>query len=172
MLLLDPKGPVGDAERFLIIAAFALMLVVVIPVFVMTFWFARRYRASNAEAVYTPKWNHSAGIDLVVWLVPIAIVTALGVLTWSATYKLDPYKPINTRGRPINIEAVSLDWKWLFIYPEHDIAVVNQLVFPVNVPLSFKITSDTEKVFDLYDPTKEWLWALGYNTDLRILRLK
>jgi cytochrome o ubiquinol oxidase subunit 2 len=143
VLLLDPKGPVGDAERFLIVAAFALMLVVVIPVFVMTFWFARRYRASNAEAVYTPKWNHSAGIDLVVWLVPIAIVTALGILAWSATYKLDPYKPINTGGRPINIEAVSLDWKWLFIYPEHDIAVVNQLVFPVNVPLSIKLTSGT-----------------------------
>jgi cytochrome o ubiquinol oxidase subunit 2 len=143
MLLLDPKGPVGDAERFLIVAAFALMMVVVIPVFVMTFWFAKRYRASNAEAVYMPKWNHSTSIDLVVWLVPVAIVTVLGVLAWSATYKLDPYKPINTSGRPINIEAVSLDWKWLFIYPEHDIAVVNQLVFPVNVPLSIKITSGT-----------------------------
>ena len=143
MLLLDPKGPVGDAERTLIIAAFVLMLIVVIPVFIMTFWFARRYRASNAKAVYTPKWNHSTRIDLIVWLVPFAIVTALGILAWSATYRLDPYKPINTSARPIKIEAVSLDWNWLFIYPDHDIAVVNQLVFPANIPLSFKITSDT-----------------------------
>lgn len=143
VLLLDPKGPVADAERFLIIAAFALMMIVVIPVFIMTFWFARRYRASNTKAVYMPKWHHSARIDLVVWLVPVVIVTALGILAWNATYRLDPYKPIDTGARHINIEVVSLDWNWLFIYPDHDIAVVNQLVFPTNIPLRFKITSDT-----------------------------
>jgi cytochrome o ubiquinol oxidase subunit 2 len=143
VLLFDPKGPIADAERLLIIAAFALMLIVVIPVFIMTFWFARRYRASNSKAVYTPKWNHSARIDLVVWLVPIAIIMALGILAWSATYRLDPYKAIDNGAKPMNIEAVSLDWNWLFIYPDHDIAVVNQLMFPVNIPLSFKITSGT-----------------------------
>jgi len=143
MLLLDPKGPIGDAERFVIIAAFVLMLIVVIPVFVMVFWFARRYRASNRKATYSPKWSYSTKIDLAMWLVPLAIVTALGVLSWSATHSLDPYKPLDSAVKPIRIEVVSLDWKWLFIYPDYDIAVVNQLVFPAKVPLSFRVTSDT-----------------------------
>jgi len=143
MLLLDPKGPIGDAERFVIIAAFVLMLIVVIPVFVMVFWFARRYRASNRKATYSPKWSYSTKIDLAMWLVPLAIVTALGVLSWSATHSLDPYNPLDSAVKPIRIEVVSLDWKWLFIYPDYDIAVVNQLVFPAKVPLSFRITSDT-----------------------------
>jgi cytochrome o ubiquinol oxidase subunit II len=143
VLLFDPKGPIADAERFLIIAAFALMLIVVIPVFIMTFWFARRYRASNSKAVYMPKWSHSAAIDLLIWLVPFAIITALGILAWNETYRLDPYKPIDSNAKPVKIEAVSLDWNWLFIYPDYDIAVINQLVFPANVPLSFKITSGT-----------------------------
>lgn len=143
MLLLDPKGPVGDAERTLIIVAFVLMLIVVVPVFIMTLCFARRFRASNAKAIYMPKWNHSTGIDLVIWLLPFAIVTALGILAWNETYRLDPYRPINSDVKTVHIEAVSLDWNWLFIYPDHDIAVVNQLVFPAHTPLSFKITSDT-----------------------------
>jgi cytochrome o ubiquinol oxidase subunit 2 len=143
MLLLDPKGPVGNAERTLIIAAFVLMLIVVVPVFIMTFYFARRFRASNTKAVYMPKWNHSTRIDLIIWLVPFAIVTALGILAWNETYRLDPYRSINSSARTVKIEAVSLDWNWLFIYPDHGIAVVNQLVFPTHTPLSFKITSDT-----------------------------
>jgi len=143
MLLFDPKGPIGDAERFVIVAAFVLMLIVVIPVFVMSSWFPWKYRAANSKATYMPKWNYSLGIDLAMWLVPVAIVTALGILSWKATHNLDPYKPIDSGGKPIRIEVVSLDWKWLFIYPDHDIAVVNQLVFPAGVPLSFRITSDT-----------------------------
>jgi cytochrome o ubiquinol oxidase subunit 2 len=143
MVLFDPKGPIGMAERFVIIVAIALMLIVVIPVFVMNFWFSRRYRASNTKATYTPKWSYSGKIDLVVWLVPIAIVTALGILAWRETHHLNPYKPIHSDVKPIRIEVVSLDWKWLFIYPDHQIASVNQLVFPVSAPLSFRITSDT-----------------------------
>jgi len=143
MLLLNPKGPVGDAERTLIIAAFVLMLIVVVPVFIMTLYFAWRFRASSTKAVYMPKWNHSTRIDLIIWLVPFAIVTALGILAWNETYRLDPYRPINSSARTVKIEAVSLDWNWLFIYPDHGIAVVNQLVFPTDTPLSFKITSDT-----------------------------
>jgi cytochrome o ubiquinol oxidase subunit 2 len=143
MLLLDPKGPVGDAERFVIAAAFVLMLIVVLPVFVMLFWFSRRYRASNTKAVYTPKWSYSGKIDLVIWLVPVAIVTVLGMLAWSQTHRLDPYRPIQPGVEPVSIEVVSMDWKWLFIYPDHDIATVNRLVFPVGVPLSFRLTSET-----------------------------
>lgn len=140
--LLDPKGPIGDAERFVILVAIGLMLLVVIPVFIMHFLFSWRYRASNTKATYRPKWSYSGKIDLVVWLGPVAIVILLAILTWSKTHQLDPYKPIRP-GDPVNIEVVSLDWKYLFIYPDHNIASVNQLVFPVNVPLSFKLTSDT-----------------------------
>ena len=143
MLLFDPKGPIGEAERLVIIAAFVLMLIVVIPVFVMVIWFPRRYRASNQKAIYRPKWSYSAKIDLAMWLVPLAIVMALGVLSWSATHSLDPYKPLDSAVKPILIEVVSLDWKWLFIYPDYNIAAVNQLVFPAKVPLSFRITSAT-----------------------------
>jgi cytochrome o ubiquinol oxidase subunit 2 len=143
LLLLDPKGPVGDAERFVIIVAFLLMLIVVIPVFIMVLWFPRKYRASNPNATYRPKWSYSTKIDLAMWLVPVFIVTALGILSWNATHRLDPYKPIDSGIKPVSIEVVSLDWKWLFIYPDHDIAVLNQLVFPARVPLSFRLTSDT-----------------------------
>jgi cytochrome o ubiquinol oxidase subunit 2 len=141
--LLEPKGPIGDYERFIIIAAFLLMLIVVIPVFILVHWFSWKYRASNTKATYKPKWSYSTKIDLAMWLVPLAIVTTLGVLSWKGTHSLDPYKPIESGVKPLNIEVVSLDWKWLFIYPEQDIAVVNQLVFPANVPLSFRVTSDT-----------------------------
>ena len=143
VVLLDPKGPIGEAERVVILVAIGLMLIVVIPVFVMTFLFARRYRASNTKATYTPKWSYSPKIDLIIWLVPIAIVIALSILAWSKTHHLNPYKPISPGVEPIRVEAVSLDWKWLFIYPDHHIATVNELVFPAGIPLSFRITSDT-----------------------------
>ena len=143
MPLLDPKGPIGEAQRHLIITTFALMLIVVVPVFVLVFWFARKYRASNSKATYAPQWAYSAPIDSVIWLVPVAIVIALSYFTWTGTFRLDPYKPIAAAHEPLPIEVVSLDWKWLFIYPEQNIAVVNQLVFPANVPLRFKLTSDS-----------------------------
>jgi cytochrome o ubiquinol oxidase subunit 2 len=143
ILVLDPKGPIGESERFVIIAAILLMLIVVIPVFIMGFWFPRKYRASNTESIYMPKWSHSAKIELLMWGVPVAIVTALAILAWTSTHSLDPYKSIPSAGKPVNIEAVCLDWKWLFIYPDENIATVNQIAFPVNVPVSFRLTSDT-----------------------------
>ena len=143
MVLFHTKGPVGDHERFLIIVSLALMLIVVLPAIGMAFWFSRRYRAGNSNAVYSPKWSHSGKIELVVWLVPVAIVMVLSYLAWNATFRLDPYKPIDPGTKPIHIEVVSLNWKWLFIYPDQDIAVVNQMVFPAGVPLSFRLTSDT-----------------------------
>ncbi len=143
MVLLNPKGPIGDTERFVIVVAFILMLLVVIPAIVMAVWFPWKYRASNTKSTYTPKWNFSWKFELAIWLVPLAIVGGLGYLIWGSTYKVDPFTPLKSTVKSINIEAVSLDWKWLFIYPEENIAVVNQLVFPVGVPLNFRITSDT-----------------------------
>src|SRR5512146_2054668 len=136
ILLFDPKGPIGEAERFLIIAAIVLMAIVVVPVFIMAFWFPLKYRASNTESTYLPKWRESTKIHLFMWAVPMAIVTLLAILAWTRTHSLDPYKPIHAAEQPINIEAVSLDWKWLFIYPDQNIATVNQITFPVKVPLS------------------------------------
>ncbi len=141
--LLDPKGPVGAAELYVIGVAFALMLIVIIPVTIMALWFPRRYRASDPKGDYDPNWSHSHKIDLVVWLVPAAIVAVLGTLVWVKSHQLDPSKPIDSAVSPIDIEAVALDWKWLFIYPQQNVAAVNQLVLPVKVPVRLKITSDT-----------------------------
>jgi cytochrome o ubiquinol oxidase subunit 2 len=170
VLLFNPKGPIGDAQRFVIITSIALMLIVAIPVFIMVILFSRKYRASNTKATYMPKWSHSAKIEWVVWLVPVAIVTVLGTLVWHFTFHLDPYKPIDTGVKPINIEAVSMDWKWLFIYPDHNIATVNQLVFPANVPLSFRITSDTVMTSFFIPQLGSQIYAMaGMQTRLHLL---
>jgi cytochrome o ubiquinol oxidase subunit 2 len=141
--VLDPKGSVGLAEKSLIGTATFTMLIVVVPVILMTLWFAWRYRASNRRATYAPKWAHSTAIEVVIWTVPSIIILCLGVLTWKTTHELDPYKPIESAVKPINVEVVALDWKWLFIYPDLGIASVNQLAFPVGTPVNFRITSDS-----------------------------
>jgi cytochrome o ubiquinol oxidase subunit 2 len=143
MTLLDPKGQVGLDERNLIITATLLMLLVVVPVIVMTFLFAWKYRASNTDAVYTPKWSHSTKIEIAVWAVPVLIIIALGYVTYKSTHALDPYKPLESDVKPITIEVVALDWKWMFIYPEQGIATVNKIVFPAHTPINFKVTSDS-----------------------------
>jgi cytochrome o ubiquinol oxidase subunit II len=170
ILLLNPKGPIGDAERFVIIAAIALMLIVVVPVAVMVLLFPRKYRSTNLKATYMPKWSRSALIEWVVWLVPALIITVLGTLIWHFTFHLDPYKPIDTGVKPISIEVVSLDWKWLFIYPDRNIAVVNQLVFPAGVPLSFKITSATVMTSFFIPQLGSQIYAMaGMQTRLHLL---
>src|SRR5215475_1312275 len=141
--LLAPKGPIGAAEKSLIATSTWAMLIVVIPVIVLTLWFAYRYRASNRSATYDPKWSHSTAIEVVVWTIPTLIILFLGVLTWNTTHELDPYKPLESNVKPINVEVVALDWKWLFIYPDLGIASVNQLAIPVGTPVNFRITSDT-----------------------------
>ncbi|MCH4871763.1 MULTISPECIES: ubiquinol oxidase subunit II [Pseudomonas] len=141
--LLNPVGQIGIEERNLIITATLLMLLVVVPVIAMTFIFAWKYRASNKDATYAPKWSHSTKIEVVIWTVPILIILALGVLTYKSTHALDPYRPLESDVKPLTIEVVAMDWKWLFIYPEQGIATVNKIVFPANTPINFRITSDT-----------------------------
>jgi cytochrome o ubiquinol oxidase subunit 2 len=170
MVLFDPKGPIGSEERFVIIAAIALMLIVLIPVFIMTFWFSHKYRASNTESTYMPKWSHSTKIEFFMWAVPLAIVAVLAILAWTTTHALDPYKPIKSADKPINIEAVSLDWKWLFIYPDLNIATVNEITFPVNVPVSFKLTSDTVMTSFFIPQLGSQIYAMaGMQTRLHLL---
>lgn len=141
--ILDPKGQIGQDEKTLLITATVLMLLVVVPVIIMTLAFAWKYRASNTKARYEPKWSHSTAIEVVVWSIPCMIVLVLAVLTWRSSHALDPYRPLESDKKPVVIEAISLDWKWLFIYPEENIATVNEITFPVNTPLNFKITSDS-----------------------------
>jgi cytochrome o ubiquinol oxidase subunit II len=141
--VLDPKGPIGGDERSIIFLSTCLMLIVVVPVIAMTIAFAWRYRASNEQAAFTPDWGHSNKIEAVVWLVPCLIVSVLGYVTWTSTHKLDPSRNIAASAKPIDVEVVSLDWKWLFIYPDLKIASVNEVAFPANTPVRFRMTSSS-----------------------------
>ncbi len=170
IVLFDPKGPIGESERFVIIVAAVLMAIVVVPVFFMAFWIPRKYRASNTAATYMPKWNHSVKIELFMWGGPIVIVTLLAILAWTRTHALDPYRPIPSAAKPLNIEVVCLDWKWLFIYPEENIATVNQITFPVKVPLSFRLTSDTVMTSFFIPQLGSQIYAMaGMQTRLHLL---
>ena len=149
-VLLAPSGDVAQQQSDLMVKSVWLMLLIVVPVIVLTFWFAWRYRESNTEATYRPDWDHSPQIELYVWAAPLLIIIALGALTWVSTHTLDPFRPLSRispeqpvpeEAEPLVIQAVALEWKWLFIYPEQGIAVVNQLAAPVDKPIQFKITS-------------------------------
>ena len=142
-LLFDPKGPIAAEQMELIILSFSVMLIVVIPVFIMTFVFAIKYRAGNDKADYRPLWEHSNLVEIVVWSVPLAIIVVLGIITYRTSFSLDPRQPIASEQQTMRIQVVALDWKWLFIYPEQEIATVNELALPVDTPVEFLITSDT-----------------------------
>jgi len=142
-LLFDPKGPVAAEQMDLIIFSFLIMMIVVIPVFIMTIGFAIKYRANNEKSRYTPDWDHSSLIEVIVWSVPLVIIIILGIITYKTSFSLDPRKPLESEKAPLRIQVVALDWKWLFIYPEQEIAVVNELAIPVDQPVEFLITSDT-----------------------------
>jgi cytochrome o ubiquinol oxidase subunit 2 len=142
--VLDPQGAIGMSEKTLLITSTLLMLLVVVPVIAMTLAFAWHFRATNKKAKYRPDFAHSLPIEITVWVIPCVIILALGIITWNSTHALDPYRRIASGNRkPINVEVVSLDWKWLFIYPDLHIATVNQMAMPVGTPVSFTITSDT-----------------------------
>jgi len=141
--LLDPKGPIGVEEKGLILQALGYMLLVVIPVILLTLWFAWRYRASNTNATYAPKWAHSAKIEATVWIIPCIIVGILGVMIWRTSHTLDPYRPLDSQVTPVRVDVVSLNWKWLFIYPDYGVASVNQLAIPTGTPINFRLTSES-----------------------------
>lgn len=140
--LLNPKGHIGQEERTLILTAIGLMLIVVIPVIIMAIVFSLKYREGN-NAKYSPKWAHSNKLEAIVWGIPILIILTLGTITWKTTHSLDPYRPLESDKKPVVIEVISLDWKWLFIYPEQGIATVNEVAFPKDTPVEFRITSNT-----------------------------
>lgn len=142
VVVLQPKGLVSTDEMHLFFTALVLMLIIVIPVILMILWTARRYRASNKNATYTPNWSHSTLLEFIWWMVPIIIIAVLAVVTWITTHALDPYKPLNVSGKPLTIQVVALRWRWLFIYPQQHIATVDYVRFPVHTQVKFEITSD------------------------------
>jgi cytochrome o ubiquinol oxidase subunit 2 len=143
MKLFDPKGPVANVQMDLIIWTALIMLIVVIPVTVMGVWFPYRYRKGNTTQEYKPNWEHSNKIEAIVWLIPVLIIIVLGVITFITSYSVDPRKPIESDKKPIVVQVVAMDWKWLFIYPEQGIATVNEMAIPVDTPIEFLVTSDT-----------------------------
>ncbi len=139
--ILDPKGPVGSAQRLILFDALAIMLAVVVPVIVAILAFAWWYRASNSKARYLGDWAYSGRIEFVVWAIPALVIMFLGGIAWISSHDLDPARPLPSKDKPLEVQVVSLDWKWLFIYPEQGVASVNQLVVPAGVPVHFSLTS-------------------------------
>ena len=146
--VLDPAGPVGAGDRVILLDALAIMLVIVVPTILCTLAFAWHYRATNRRATYTPGWAYSGRLELLVWAIPAFVVIFLGGVAWVGSHDLDPAKPLPSQQAPLEVDVVSLDWKWLFIYPTEHLASVNRLVLPVGRPVHFRLTSAT--VFNVF----------------------
>ena len=146
--VLDPIGPVGKNDAIILINATVIMLAIVIPTIALAFWMAWHYRASNKKAEYLPYWSYSGRIEAVVWAIPTLTIMFIGGVIWIGSYKLDPFRPLPSKSAPLEVEVVSLDWKWLFIYPQQHIATINQLVMPTGTPVHFSITSAS--VFNVF----------------------
>ncbi|MCE4556151.1 ubiquinol oxidase subunit II [Pelomonas cellulosilytica] len=149
-IVMKPHGDIAQQQSQLIVTATVLMLLIIVPVIALTLLFAWRYRQSNTDATYAPDWDHSTRLELVIWGAPLLIIIALGAVTWISTHKLDPFRPLDRIAedkplapnvKPLEVYAVSMDWKWLFIYPEQGIATVNELAAPVDRPIHFRFTS-------------------------------
>ena len=156
--VLQPRGQIAGAERDLILLAAVLSLIVVVPVFIMLFLFAWRYREqASPKTPYTPNWDHHTGLESAWWAIPAAIIVVLSAVTWESSHRLDPFKPIASTTKSEVIQVVALQWKWLFIYPEQGVASVNKVFMPVGRPVSFQITSDAPM-------NSFWIPSLGGQT--------
>lgn len=161
MVVMNPTGDIAVQQRNLILFATGVMLLIIVPVMILTVIFARRYRQGNPNKTYDPTFNHSTTLELAIWAFPLLIIIALSLVTWTSTHLLDPFRPLDRIGpgrplapnaKPLEVQVVALDWKWLFIYPEQGIATVNELALPVDVPVRFSITS-TSQFNTFYAPT-------------------
>jgi cytochrome o ubiquinol oxidase subunit 2 len=139
--VLDPQGPIASAEKTILFNSLGIMLAIVIPTIIATLGVAYWYRASNTNAIYLPDWEYSGRLEMIVWSIPTMTVLLLGGICWIGSHDLDPGKPIAATAKPVTVQVVSLDWKWLFIYPEQGIASVNRLTVPAGTPVSFQLTS-------------------------------
>jgi cytochrome o ubiquinol oxidase subunit II len=139
--VLDPKGPIGDGNAMLLVDSVVIMLVIVVPTIIATLGIAWWFRSSNQRAFYLPDWEYSGQLELIVWAIPLLTIMLLGGVTWIGAHDLDPAKPLVSKEEPLDVQVVSLDWKWLFIYPEQHVASVNRLVIPAGTPIRFALTS-------------------------------
>lgn len=152
--VLNPQGLIAREQRNIFGFIVLLSLVVVIPVFVLLFAISWHFRADNKKARYRPDWDSNHWLEAVWWGIPIAIIATLAVVTWQTSHSLDPYRPINSEKQPLTVQVVALQWKWLFLYPNQQVASVNELVIPEQVPIAFKLTSDAPM-------NSFWIPALG-----------
>src|SRR5580704_8976113 len=139
-IVLDPKGPIGIAEKTILIDSLAIMLAIVVPTIAATLAFAWWFRGSNTRSRHLPDWKYSGRIELIVWSIPLLVIMLLGGVAWIGSHDLDPAKPLESKTPPLEIQGVSLDWKWLFVYPSQGVASVNQLVVPAGMPVHFSLT--------------------------------
>jgi cytochrome o ubiquinol oxidase subunit 2 len=140
--MLNPKGWVALRERDLMITAIILMLLVVIPVFIMTVYIITKFRATNKKAEYSPDWDNNVLLEVIWWGFPTIIVIFLSIIAWQTSHELDPFKQLESDVKPLRIQVVALEWKWLFLYPEQNIATVNFIQIPEKTPINFEITAD------------------------------
>lgn len=152
MVVMDPAGYVAVQQKDLVLLATGIMLLIIVPVIAVTLFFAWKYRASNTQATYDPEFRHSTRLEILIWGVPMLTVLVLGSVAWVTSHTLDPYRPLDRIGphqpvpagvKPLEVDVVALDWKWLFIYPELGVASVNELAVPVDRPVAFKITASS-----------------------------
>ncbi len=151
-LLTHPKGIIAHRELKLMVTQILLMLVVVIPTYIALFAVVWKYRAQNAKAHYDPEHSHGGFGQLVLWMIPSVIVACMAIFTWNMTHALDPYKPLESEVKPLKIQVVALDWKWLFIYPEQGIASVNFVQFPEKTPIHFELSADGSPMNSFWIP--------------------
>ena len=146
--ILSPAGPVGEGDRTILLDSLTIMLAIVVPTIVAILAFAYWFRASNPRARYRPNFAYSGELELIVWSIPALAIFFLGGIAWISAHLLDPAVPLKSKTEPVEVQVVSLDWKWLFIYPQHNVASINRMVVPAGVPLDLKITSAS--VFNVF----------------------
>lgn len=176
--LLNPAGPIGEGNRDMMVIEFIVMLAIVIPTCIATLMFAWKYRAGNKEAERDLNWSHSTKLEFFVWGVPIVVIAILSVINYWSTHYYDPYKPLSkdmlvkehADVKPLTVQVVSLDWKWLFIYPEQGIATINELDVPTKTPLNFQITSDAVMTSFFIPRLGSMIYSMaGMETQLHLL---
>ena len=139
--VLNPRGPVGSAQKTILLDSLFIMLTIIVPTIIATLGFAWWYREGNTKARYRPQWAYSGRLEVITWAIPLLTITLLGGVTWIGSHDLDPGKALASDKPALEVEGISLDWKWLFIYPDQKVAAVNQLVVPAGTPIHFRLTS-------------------------------
>ncbi len=153
--VLQPSGVIADEQKNLIITASLLSIIVVVPVFAMTFWIVWKYRATQTRpGKYTPNWASNNIAEAIWWSVPVILIFILGIMIWISSHRLDPYRKLESAKIPLKVQVIAMNWKWLFIYPEQHVASVNFLQIPVDRPVDFELTSDAPM-------TSFWVPKLG-----------